>query len=223
MIIKTQNQSRFLSREDLQTPLVVTMDRVTEDATLRNPYILHFAPAHQLKPFPMNVTNRRILTAAYGADSDAWRGQLVEVYFNPSIPNPRNPEQPGGICVRIPPATPRPAITHQAAPPAVKPTPPAPRNGTPPPTAAAPKPAARPATPTSAEAHAKTLAGLRNAPTPTNADEWLAYGCKFGRTLAQRQAQEAEHAIALERIALAEGPAAVKEPELVGVEEDVPF
>jgi hypothetical protein len=99
--ISTQNQSRFLAHEDVRTPLVVTMDHVTEDRTFRNPYVLYFTDT-RLKPFPMNVTNRRIIVAAYGDDDSAWAGRQIELYFNPSIPNPRNPNQPGGICVRIP-------------------------------------------------------------------------------------------------------------------------
>ena len=192
MKINTQNQSRFLSRHDLDTPLVVTMDRVTEDATLRNPQVLHFAPAHRLKPFPMNVTNRRILVAAYGDDPAAWHGRPVELYFNPSIPNPRTPEQPGGICVRIPAAAPI---------------------GTRPGSSPAPKPApARPAAATKlpsdlAAKHAQVLAGLDDARTAHNADEWARWGRQFAFTEAQHAEQRRHHDDAMERTALSDAPA----------------
>ncbi len=167
MKINTQNQSRFLARDDVQTPLVVTMDRVTEDRTLRNPYLLHFAPAHQLKPFPMNITNRRILVAAYGDDDAGWHGKLVELYFNPSIPNPRNPIQPGGICVRIP--TSNGNGTHHATAPTA-------------PSSTSPNPAPRQladagndtvpkVVPLAAE-KAQALEGFRRADTTQNLDRW---------------------------------------------------
>lgn len=101
MKVSTQGQSRFLTHDEVRPPLFVTMSHVTEDRTLRNPFVLHFTDS-RLKPLPMNLTNRRLIVAAFGDDDSQWHGRQIELYFNPSIPNPRNPAQPGGICVRIP-------------------------------------------------------------------------------------------------------------------------
>ena len=198
MKISTQNQSRFLAHDDVRTPLVVTMDRVTEDRTLRNPYILHFAPAHQLKPLPMNITNRRILVAAYGDDDAGWHGKLVELYFNPSIPNPRNPNQPGGICVRIP--TGGGSGTRHAAAPAP-----------PPPTS--PKPTPRPLADAGngtvpkvvplAEKVAQALEGFRRANTMENLDRWWRWADSLAFDDEARAELSRAYVAAQERIASA--------------------
>ena len=112
MKVSTAGQSRFLAREDIPVPVIVTMDNVVEDHSLRNPFVLQFID-DVLKPLPLNVSNRRIIVAAYGDDSDNWHGRLIEIVFNPLVPNPRDPSRPGGIQVRIPApgAAPKPAAS----------------------------------------------------------------------------------------------------------------
>ena len=79
-----------------------------------------------------------------------------------------------------------------------------------------------PQTETPADPHARTLDGLRAADSASNADAWIAWGAKNRRTPQQKAEQETTHKLALERIALREGPAG--EPEMVGPHADrIPF
>lgn len=203
MKISTQNQSRFLSHDDVRTPILATMDGVTEDRTLRNPYVLHFTDP-RLKPFPLNVTNRRILVAAYGDDDAGWRGQLVELYFNPSIPNPRTPAQPGGICVRIPTGN---GTRHTAVPESPPPAVPRPAPSTRPgavANGAAPAPKATPQ-PLAAE-KTRALEGFRRADTTENLDRWRRWADSLPFDDETRAELSRAYVAAQGRIALAPAP-----------------
>lgn len=100
MKIPTQANSRFLAQIDVRQPIILTMDHVSLDATLRNPYVLHFADK-AVKPLVLNVTNRRVLVSAFGDDDVNWRGRQIEVYVNPDVTNSQG-EITGGLRVRVP-------------------------------------------------------------------------------------------------------------------------
>jgi len=191
MKLNSKGSSKYLTKGDVPNPIMATIADVKIE-TLQNPRedkpVLHFAGT-ALKPMVLNVTNRRVLIAAYGDETDAWRGQRIEVYVNQDVTNSSG-DVVGGVRVRIPAAAPK-APASQLAPPA--------------------------------DPHAKTLSGLRASQEASNADAWLAWGAKQPRTPAQKREQEAAHRLALERIALTEGPAA--EPELAGAhaEADIPI
>lgn len=167
MKISTKKNSRFVQREDIPQPMIVTIDDVTEDRTIRNKDILHFDGAI-LKPFPLNWTNRVILVAAFGEESDAWHGRQIEIYFDPSIPNPRDPDRPGGIKIRVP-----------------RPKPPVPPhngngNGKP----------AQPPQPSLADRFIRASNGLKACTTVENLHKWLAWAQKIHFSPTQAAALE---------------------------------
>lgn len=166
MKVYTAVTSRFLSHPDVATPLILTIDRWTFDATIHNPNIVHFVG--DVKPLPLNKTNLRIIVAAYGDETDAWHGKPLEVYFDPSVNNPRTPNKPGGIKVRIPATVQVSAVVVGAAP---TPTP-----------AAAPAPAQKPET--IGQRYAKALTAYANAESRTQLDALA----KFAKTLPFTQA-----------------------------------
>jgi hypothetical protein len=175
------------------------MDRVTEDRTLRNPYVLHFTDT-RLKPFPMNVTNRRIIVAAYGDDDSAWVGRQIELYFNPSIPNPRNPNQPGGICVRVSIGNgPRPSAAPESSSLAAPTTSPRPTTGAPNDSAPAPKAAPQPL----AAEKAQALDGIRRADTRDNLDRWQRWAASLPFDDLDRAELSRATAAAVERLGMA--------------------
>jgi hypothetical protein len=188
MKLNSKGSSKYLTKADVPAPILATIADVKIE-TLQNPRedkpVLYFAGT-ALKPMVLNVTNRRVLIAAYGDETDAWRGQRVEIYVNQDVTNSSG-DVVGGVRVRIPAAAP----TNTA------PKPPAPMSQSPP-----------------ADPHAKTLSGLRAAQEASNTDAWLAWGAKQPRTPVQKREQETAYRLALERIAMTEGPAA--EPELAG-------
>ena len=207
MKVPTQGQSRFLSREDLPVPVIAAMDNIVSDPTLRNPWVLQFID-DVLKPLPLNVTNRRIIVAAYGDDSDAWQGLLIEVYFDPSVPNPRDPSRPGGVKVRIPappppPArpAPAPAVNRTAPKPAAVPGRADPATAT----AAATKPAGNRTSPgrkvhNISEKHAGVLRGYANAKTEAMIEEVAAWADKQDFATHHHEEQADAYNAALDRL-----------------------
>ncbi len=164
--------------------------------------MLHFADPN-VKPLGLNVTNKRILVAAYGDESDNWRGQPVEIYVDPNVTNSRG-EIVGGIRLRIP----RTAAAIGAAP---APTPTAAQASRPMPTLQAPRNGAE-VTRTAAEV-AQAIEGMNHAQDQNNLDEWRAWGMGIvGTTQAQRDAMEAAFDHAQERLAVAESPAPRRPP-----------
>jgi hypothetical protein len=103
--------------------------------TLKNPTeekpVLHFV-GNTIKPLVLNVVNRKALIAAYGDETDNWKGKPVEIYVNLDVTNSSG-ETVGGVRVRIPTAAPAPKASLASAPalaaamkaaPAPKPPPP---------------------------------------------------------------------------------------------------
>jgi hypothetical protein len=190
MKISTEGQSRFLAQEDVPAPFVATMDRVTEDRTLRNSDVLHFTD-DQLKPFPLNLTNRRAIVAAYGNQSENWHGKPIELYVNPDVTDSKGIVT-GGIRIRIPtgPAPVRAGRGPRAGA----------HNGT--------APAREPKTaPTLEQRHAQLLDGYDQARTDDNLNEWDRWGASFPFTERQQGEADDHYRAALKRIALTTAPA----------------
>jgi len=194
MKISAISNSKNLRKEDVPQPFIAIISEVrvqTFEKTARSPRedkdMLHFADPN-VKPLGLNVTNKRILIATYGDETDHWRGQPVEIYVDPNVTNSRG-EIVGGIRLRIPT---RPTI---------------PMNGT----AGPPKPLnghangrAKPMT--LEEKHRYVLKALREAKDEAK----LKLIADWTRTqdFLQHQwdEQSDEHHRALERIALANAP-----------------
>jgi hypothetical protein len=211
MKIDAKGNSRNLRKEDVPQPFIAIISEVrvqTFEKTARSPRedkdMLHFADP-TVKPLGLNVTNKRILVAAYGDESDNWRGQPVEIYVDPNVTNSRG-EIVGGIRLRIP-RTAAAIGTAPAPAPALK----AAQAPRPMPTLQAPRNAAE-VTRTAAEV-AQTIEGLNHAQDQDNLEEWRSWGMAIaGTTQAQKDAMQAASDHAQERIAIAEAPAAPRRP-----------
>lgn len=97
--------SMYFSQEDVRTaPVRATIEDVrietlgrSDDADEKP--VIHFREKN-LKNFPLNLTNWQTIEAAYGPESDEWRGKTIELYLDPGIKFGR--ETVGGVRIRIP-------------------------------------------------------------------------------------------------------------------------
>jgi hypothetical protein len=103
MKVSAKATSKYLSKADIAVPLIAIMD-VVRTETLQNPTeqkdVLHFV-GEQIKPLVLNVTNKRVIIAAYGDESDDWRGKPLDIYVNHDVTNSSG-QVVGGVRVRIP-------------------------------------------------------------------------------------------------------------------------
>jgi hypothetical protein len=208
MKIVAAGNSKNLRKEDVPHPFVAIISEVrvqTFEKTARSPRedkdMLHFTDP-SIKPLGLNVTNKRVLLAAYGDESDNWRGQPVEIYVDSNVTNSRG-EIVGGIRLRIP----RTAGAIGTAP---APVPKAAQVSRPMPTLQAPRSAE--VERTAAEV-AQTIEGMNHAQDQDNLEEWQSWGMGIaGTTQAQKDTIEAAFDQAQERLAIAEAPAAPRRP-----------
>jgi hypothetical protein len=115
-------QSKFLRKEDFEEDQVCTIKGVELEAMQQSSdtkWVLHFR--EHAKGMVLNTTTIRVLEQAFGDDSDAWIGQKVMVYVDPSVSF--QGRVVGGLRLRGPrkQAAPKPAaaaITSAQAPPA---------------------------------------------------------------------------------------------------------
>lgn len=95
--------SNYLGQDDVMSPFVTTIIKITRDE-LKNDNgnevktVLHFANIE--KAFICNKTNAFTLVDAYGDDSDHWIGKAVEVYVDPNVTY--GGKRVGGVRLRIP-------------------------------------------------------------------------------------------------------------------------
>jgi hypothetical protein len=208
MKIVAAGNSKNLRKEDVPHPFVAIISEVrvqTFEKTARSPRedkdMLHFTDP-SIKPLGLNVTNKRVLLAAYGDESDNWRGQPVEIYVDSNVTNSRG-EIVGGIRLRIP----RTAGAIGTAP---APVPKAAQVSRPMPTLQAPRSAE--VERTAAEV-AQTIEGMNHAQDQDNLEEWRSWGMAIaGTTQAQRDAMEAAFDHTQERLAIADAPASPRRP-----------
>jgi hypothetical protein len=195
MKVSAKATSKYLSKGDIQAPFVAIMDFVRTE-TLQNPTeqkdVLHFI-GDTIKPLVLNVTNKRLIIAAFGDESDDWRGQCIEIYVNHDITNSSGAVV-GGVRVRIPAPTgnaPRAGARNGAPPlPAPKPAP------------AAPK--AEPPSLSQSEKHRIVLDGFVKARSEAKVHEFAAWAKNQDFTPDQDDEQSDAFHAALERIALAQ-------------------
>ncbi len=98
-------KSKYLSRADVVTPILVTIKSYSEmnvamegdEKEMR--YVLHLA--EQEKPFILNSTNGQIVAQINGSeDLDNWAGTKIVIYFDPNVPMAG--KLVGGLRVRAP-------------------------------------------------------------------------------------------------------------------------
>ena len=96
--------SKYLKKEDVSTPLLLTMHTVTQENVgmgeeMESKWILHFA--EDVKPMVLNSTNMRLIEVATGSDdTDDWAGHKIVAYNDPNISFAG--KIVGGIRVRAP-------------------------------------------------------------------------------------------------------------------------
>ena len=96
--------SQYFSKDDVQTPIRLTIASVSIEAIKgehgedKKP-VMSFREV-DAKPLILNNTNWVTIEDAYGEDSDYWDGKLVELYCDPTIMF--GSKRVGGVRVRIP-------------------------------------------------------------------------------------------------------------------------
>ncbi len=211
MKIVAAGNSKNLRKEDVPHPFIAIISGVqvqTFEKTARSPRedkdMLFFTDP-SIKPLGLNVTNKRIIIAAYGDESDNWCGQPVEIYVDPNVTNSRG-EIVGGIRLRIP--APRTAAAIGTAP---APAPIAAQAPRPMPALQAARSGAELAR-TAAEV-AQAVKGMTLAQEQENLEQWRAWGLAIAATSqAHRDAMDAAFDQAQERIAIADAPATLRRP-----------
>jgi len=97
-------QSKYLRKEDLSGPAVLTIaqvrgEMIDGDNGKEQKAVLQFTDA-RFKPMIVNKGNWITLAETYGDDSDHWHGKPVEVYVDPSVMY--GGKRVGGLRVRVP-------------------------------------------------------------------------------------------------------------------------
>lgn len=105
MNVNDLKRSRFLTKNDVQPPRVVTIADCKEtDVGLENTdpeyrWALYFKELE--KPLILNITNGQIIADIVGSEeSDDWIGQKIVLYFEPNVSF--GGKRTGGIRVRAP-------------------------------------------------------------------------------------------------------------------------
>ena len=81
--------SKYLKKEDVAAPLLLTIHTVTQENVgmgeeMESKWILHFA--EDIKPMVLNSTNMRLIEMATGSDdTDDWSGRKIVAYSDPNI------------------------------------------------------------------------------------------------------------------------------------------
>jgi hypothetical protein len=227
MKVPAKSASRFLSKEDLDTEtFVVTISEVKIESLRSNrgdedKYVLYFKE-RDFKPMVLNVLNRRRIIAVYGDESDDWTGRAIEIYVDPNVE--MGGEIVGGIRVKIPASPPSRSSTQPKQP--TRQGDAVPQYGSTPRTPAArqiapaTKPRRGPQANTLAGQHAQALEGFRCADTAERADKWWKWTDAIPFDDAARSELTHAYHAALQRIALADDPAAVGAG---ASEESIPF
>lgn len=95
--------SRYISKDDVQNPIIavidtVRFDTIKGDAGDEDKPVVYFRD--NVKPMILNNTNWMTIEDAYGQESDDWTGKQVEMYCDPGVMF--GGKRVGGVRVRIP-------------------------------------------------------------------------------------------------------------------------
>lgn len=95
--------SQWLSKEDVQVPIMLAIKSVTfatvqDNGRDTDKPTMNFIGNH--KPLLLNNTNWMVIEAAFGEESDHWIGKTVEAYFDPNVMFGK--DRVGGVRLRIP-------------------------------------------------------------------------------------------------------------------------
>jgi hypothetical protein len=90
MKLEDIRNSRYLTKKNLDIPLICTIDAVDVeeiegDVGTEEKAVLHWQESNT-KPMVLNATNFETIVEITGeSDSDGWHGHKVEVYHDPTI------------------------------------------------------------------------------------------------------------------------------------------
>lgn len=107
--------SKWLKKEDVSQPRVVTINRIgreemNDDGGKKMKAIVVFMEP-DVKPMILNKGNGEAIAELYGSDTDAWTGKKIEIYVDPNVmmsgkrvgglriravTGPQNPPAPAG-------------------------------------------------------------------------------------------------------------------------------
>lgn len=95
--------SRYISKDDVQNPVVaiidtVRFDTIKGDSGDEDKPVVYFRG--DVKPMILNNTNWMTIEDAYGQESDDWAGKPIEMYCDPGVMF--GGKRVGGVRVRIP-------------------------------------------------------------------------------------------------------------------------
>ena len=96
--------STYLGKDDLHEPMTATiadvrLEEISGDrGSTEDKPVMSFD--NGMKSLIVNTTNWNTLEAAYGEDTDDWRGQPVELYVDPGVVYAG--KRVGGVRVRVP-------------------------------------------------------------------------------------------------------------------------
>lgn len=95
--------SRYVSKDDVATPITaridtVRFDTINGDKGDEDKPVMYFRDG--VKPMILNNTNWMTVEEAYGQESDDWTGKPVELYLDPGVMF--GGKRVGGVRLRIP-------------------------------------------------------------------------------------------------------------------------
>jgi hypothetical protein len=97
--------SRYVNKDDVQTPVMATIDTVRFDTIQgrsggedEDKPVVYFRD--NVKPMILNNTNWTTLEDTYGPESDDWTGKTIELYCDPGVMY--GGKRMGGVRIRIP-------------------------------------------------------------------------------------------------------------------------
>lgn len=105
MNINQLSESKYLKKDDVMTPIQVTISGLTHENLAREgevpdmKYVLQFSEA--IKPLVLNMTNAQLIAHITGQeDTDNWTGAKITLYNDPSVSF--GGKLTGGVRVQVP-------------------------------------------------------------------------------------------------------------------------
>jgi len=89
MKVSQMVESKYLRKEDIEEDKVVTIKGVRQDNLAKDgmPDEMRWVIGFQefAKPMVLNITSIRVLEAAFGDETDDWKGKKVTLYVDPNV------------------------------------------------------------------------------------------------------------------------------------------
>ena len=89
MNIHAMKSSKFLKKEDVQTPILVTIKNITQDNVAPDDkpeeikHILNFR--EDCNPLVLNWTNIQLIASFLGEETDNWTGKKIVLFHDPNV------------------------------------------------------------------------------------------------------------------------------------------